>query len=107
MADVDFIKYETKYEKEIKDKIIELFKDTGARIMLFGSRARGERKRGSDFDIGFEQIEPDEFRRRKIQFDLFWEESIVPNKVDLVLFDTANPDFVKEAKKDIVVWKSC
>ena len=98
--------YEKKYETVVKNKLLELFNDTNAKILLFGSRARGDIKRGSDIDVGFEQVDPEVFRRLKIQFDLFWEESIVPNKVDLVLFDTANPEFVKEAKRDTVIWKN-
>ena len=96
--------YEEKYEKIVKDKIAELFEGSGARIYLFGSRMKGLTKRGSDLDIGIENIDYQDFLIKKRQFRLFLEESIVPFKVDLVLFDTANQDFVKSVKKEAVLW---
>ena len=73
-------------------------------MYLFGSRIKGLTKRGSDFDIGVEDINYEEFLIKKRKFRLFLEESIVPFKVDLVLFDTANQDFVKSVKKEAVLW---
>jgi predicted nucleotidyltransferase len=104
MTDVE-IAFEKKYETLVREKILELFTETAARIFLFGSRVRGDFKRGSDFDIGFENIEEKLFRRLRIRFLDYWEESIIPYKVDMVLFDSADPDFIKEAKKDFMVWK--
>ncbi|MCK4543226.1 MAG: nucleotidyltransferase domain-containing protein [Spirochaetales bacterium] len=104
MTDVE-IAFEKKYETLVREKILALFTETAARIFLFGSRVRGDYKRGSDFDIGFENIEEKLFRRLRIRFLDYWEESIIPYKVDMVLFDSADPDFIKEAKKDLMVWK--
>ena len=100
------LKHEIKYEKIVKTKLLELFKDTDARILLFGSRARGEYRRGADFDIGIESVDLKTFQRLKNKFEDFWEQSIVPYKVDLVLFDNVNPEFKNEAKKDVVIWKA-
>jgi len=97
--------YEAKYEELVKSKVLELFKDTAATVFLFGSRARGDYKRGSDYDIGIESLDYETFRRLKIKFDAFWDESIVPYKVDFVHFDTTKPRFKTEAKKDVVIWK--
>jgi len=58
---------------------------------------------GSDFDIGFGNIEEKLFRKLKIQFMDYLEDSIVPYKVDMVLFDTADPVFIREAKKDLII----
>jgi predicted nucleotidyltransferase len=125
--------YEKKYEEIVKSKVLELFKNTDAGIFLFGSRARGDYKRDSDYDIGIESIDYglaqkllgilsakcpvftgllridyaklflydpyDTFRRFKIKSDEFWDESIVPYKVDFVYFDTTKPGFKKEAKQ--------
>jgi len=44
------LEYKRKYEEIVKNKILELFQHTNARIFLFGSRARGDYKRGSDFE---------------------------------------------------------
>ena len=100
------INFEKKYETLVKEKILSLFDKTDVKIYLFGSRSRGDYKRGSDFDIGFENIEEKVFRKLKIQFLDYLEESIVPYKVDMVLFDSADPDFVREAKKDLIIWKN-
>lgn len=99
------IDFEKKYETLVREKILSLFDKTDVKIYLFGSRSRGDYKRGSDFDIGFENIDEKVFRKLKIQFLDYLEESIVPYKVDMVLFDTADPNFTKEAKKDLIIWK--
>lgn len=96
---------EKKYEACAREKILELFRDTNARIFLFGSRARGDARRGSDADIGIEGVRDEAFRRLKIRFDEFWEESRIPFHVELVHFDRVDPDFRKQALKDVVVWK--
>ncbi|MCP4294823.1 MAG: nucleotidyltransferase domain-containing protein, partial [Proteobacteria bacterium] len=101
--DLDF---EIRCEAIVKEKILELFGDTSAIIFLFGSRARGNFRRGSDFDIGFESIDYSIFRKLSLQFDLFLEQSIVPSKVDLVYIDRAESGFIKEAKKNMILWKA-
>lgn len=104
VSDIE-INFEKRYETLVKEKILSIFNGTDVKIYLFGSRSRGDYKRGSDFDIGFENIEENIFRKLKIQFLDYLEESIVPYKVDMVLFDSSDPDFIKEAKKDLVIWK--
>jgi len=42
----------------------------------------------------------------KIQFDIFWEESIIQYKVDIVYFGHVFSSFKEEAKKNIVLWKT-
>jgi len=104
MPEIDPV-YEKKYEEIVKKKVLELFRGTGGKVFLFGSRARGDYKRGADFDIGVESVDYNTFRKLKIQFDDYWDESIVPYKADFVYFENAAPEFVKEAKKNIVIWK--
>jgi predicted nucleotidyltransferase len=99
------LKFEKKYEKIVKQKVLELFGKTSARIFLFGSRARGDNRRGSDFDIGIEAVDSETFRKLVLDFDQFWEESIVPGKVDFVYLDDATAEFRKEVKKDGILWK--
>lgn len=96
---------EKKYEERVREKLLELFRDTNARIFLFGSRARGDARRGSDADIGIEGLRDETFRRLKIRFDEFWEQSRIPFHVELVHFDRVDPDFRKQALKDVVLWK--
>ncbi|MBI9107183.1 MAG: nucleotidyltransferase domain-containing protein [Spirochaetales bacterium] len=98
--------YDNKYLNMVKEKLLELSSGTSAVIFLFGSRADGTHRQGSDIDVGFENISKEVFRKIRIAFNVFWEESIVPNKVDLVYFPAADSDFILEAKKEIVVWKA-
>ena len=105
MEKVD-LSYEKKYEEIVKNKLLDLFKGIRCRILLFGSRARGEYRRSADFDVGIESVDIETFQRLRVQFEDFWEESIVPYKVDLVFLDRANPDFKKEALRDVKVWKA-
>lgn len=102
----DEITFDLKYEAIVREKVLELFKDTSARIFLFGSRARGDQKGNSDFDVGVESVDYETFKSRKLKFDEFWEESIVPHKVDLVYFDDLKPEFKQAAKQDIILWKN-
>jgi len=101
-----YLEYEKKYEGMVKSKILELYKNTSARIFLFGSRARGDYKRESDYDIGIESIDYQTFRKLSLKFEDYWEESIIPSTVDFVFFERTNPDFKREAKKDRVIWKA-
>ena len=100
------VEFEQKYERMVKKKILDLFRNTNAIIFLFGSRSKGDYKKGSDYDIGVEAVNYETFRKLKIQFDIFWEESIIPYKVDIVYFDHVSSSFKKEAKKNIVLWKT-
>ncbi len=100
------MKYEEKYEEIVKHKLLDLFKGTGAGILLFGSRARGKYRHGADFDIGIESVDPEIFQRLRVQFGNFLEESIVPYKVDLILLDNVKSDFRKEVMKDAIIWKA-
>ncbi len=58
-----------------------LFKDTQTIIFLYGSRARGDYRRGADFDIGVESIGFQVFRRLKIPNSLTLEKIKVGNSV--------------------------
>lgn len=98
--------YDQKYLNIVKDKLIELAEGTTAVIILFGSRARGTWTQGSDIDVGFDNIDREEFRKLSIKFEIFWEDSIVPNKVDLVYFPDVTEEFRTEALKDKKIWKA-
>lgn len=90
----------------IKDKVLELSSGYNCKVFLFGSRAKGKFKRGSDIDIGFQNITKEDFIKVRDELSLFWEESIVPYKIDLVNFDFVLDDFREVALKDIVLWKN-
>ena len=99
------IDYNEKYLNIVKEKLLELSKGTSAEIFLFGSRAAGTAKQGSDIDVGFDNLSSEEFRKISIKFNIFWEDSIVPNKVDLVYFPEVSKGFRKQALKDKITWK--
>ena len=72
-------------------------------IFLFGSYARGDFEQGSDIDIGVlgkEKIDLQVIEKIKEAVD----NSIIPNKVDIVDFYRVSEDFKKEAMKDIKIW---
>lgn len=96
---------EEKFEEILKMKLLEIFGHTQAKIFLFGSRARGQARRGSDADIGIEFLDDATFRKLKSKFDTFWEESIIPFRVELIHFDRVDMDFKEQALKDRVIWK--
>jgi len=76
---------EQKYESIIKAKILDLCKDKKCSIFLFGSRARGEFLRSSDFDIGITGLSRKDFDILIRLFHDFLEDSIVPYAVDIVI----------------------
>lgn len=90
----------------IKDQVLLLTEEYSCKVFLFGSRANGTFRRGSDFDIGIKGLSKDEFLRVRDEFSLFWEDSIVPYKLDLVNFDIVKDEFKEVALREIVVWKN-
>ena len=70
-----------------------------------GSRARGKFYKGSDFDIGFEEIDSKTFQLIRDKLIEKIDESIIPHKVDLVNFNEVSDDFKKEALRDVILWK--
>ncbi len=98
--------YDQKYLDIVKSKILELSDGIPVEIFLFGSRAAGTAQQSSDMDVGFENINPGDFRKIYREFYLFWEESIVPQRVDLVNFQNVPEEFAQEAKKKRIIWKA-
>ena len=97
--------YNKKYLELVKNKILQLSENTGAKIFLFGSRAQNNFQQGSDIDVGFLNIKQKQFEQIKLRFAIYWEESIIPLKVDIVNFQGVSEKFKKEALKNIQVWK--
>jgi len=90
----------------VKNELLELTKENNCQIFLFGSRARFQGRRSSDIDVGIKNLDSDTFRKVKISLENFWEESIVPYKIDLVNFDKVSSEFYTEAIKDTILWKT-
>jgi predicted nucleotidyltransferase len=95
---------EQKYFLRLKELVINFLKDREVKIILFGSRARGQGSPFSDVDIGiipFGELEDKELAilRERI------EDSNIPYKVEVVNFSEVSEDFKKSALKEAIVWK--
>ena len=93
-----------KYLEQLKDLSLLIFENVPAKIILFGSRARGDNRSTSDVDIGIiphkgSCVKEVTLLREKI------EQSNIPLKVDVVNLKETSEEFYKEAVKEAVVWK--
>ncbi|MDC0980243.1 nucleotidyltransferase domain-containing protein [Bdellovibrionales bacterium] len=93
-----------RYSKLILDQIVaELGSEVG--VFLFGSRARDEQLKFSDFDVGLYAGKPiPEESIRKINSAL--KESTLPFKVDLIDFYRTKKEFQLIALEEIKVWQN-
>ncbi|MFN3629130.1 MAG: nucleotidyltransferase family protein [Casimicrobiaceae bacterium] len=80
-----------------------LVRATGARVVLFGSRARGEARAASDFDLALVAAAPlpaDALAEARAAF----EASSIPFEVDLVDYHRATPELRAAIDRDGVTW---
>ncbi|AEJ18264.1 nucleotidyltransferase family protein [Gracilinema caldarium] len=96
---------EQAYEALLRERVLSLCAGLPCTIYLFGSRARKQARRSSDFDIGIEGLDTQTFRRLKIALQDWLEESPIPHTIDVIDFSHADPVFVIHAKKDAIIWK--
>ena len=96
--------FKNDYVKFAKEYVLEKLKDFDCKIFIYGSRARGTNHRWSDLDIG---IHPGEQRSLPLDDIQNWlnYESIVPFKIEIVDFSTADEKFKKQALENIIWWK--
>jgi predicted nucleotidyltransferase len=73
----------------------------GTAVFLFGSRARGDHRWNSDFDLW---IDADIDRGALAAITDELEESFVPYKVDLVTTPELGGDFAQQVRKEAVRW---
>lgn len=74
------------------------------RVVLFGSRARGEGRPTSDFDLAFEGVE-DSKAWQAFRLDQIYE-PVCLFPLDLVRLETAPPELQAEIRRDAVeVWR--
>lgn len=75
-----------------------------AKIILYGSRARGDFKEGSDIDIALDiGSKIDNSLMSNIMWDL--EDSNLPILFDIVDFSKISESMKKNILKDSIVWK--
>ena len=102
MAEYDHI-YRKSLE-QIKSVILDAFRDDDIRIILFGSRARGDYNRRSDIDIGI--LPRKKYNYKKLIFLKEKLENInIPYKVDIVDISKVSEIFRKKALKEGEIWK--
>ena len=94
-----------KYLDQLKGIVLTQLKDEPVRILLFGSRARGDERAGSDVDIGLiprRTLNPLKVSILKEKI----EESRVPYKVDIVNLSEVSKEFLDHALKGALTWKN-
>ena len=96
---------EPDYLAIVREMVRQVTADIDCTVVLFGSRARGTARRGSDIDIGFIGISEAQFVKLRDRILGELEESVVPHRVDLVNMETVANSFKKMALRDVVVWK--
>lgn len=94
------------YLKNVKDLVLSELKNEEMKIFVFGSRARGDFRSGSDVDIGF--IPQGSFDVKKISFlkEKLEDSSQIPYKVDIVNFNEVSDEFRDHALKETILWKN-
>lgn len=92
--------------EEYKDIIVPIILKhvPQAKIILYGSRARGDSKEGSDIDIALDIGTPiDKSLLSEIEWDL--EDSDLPILFDIVDLAKISADMKKSILKDGIIWK--
>ncbi len=93
-----------KYLLKLKELVLDFLKDEKVKVILFGSRARGNNVGFSDVDIGimpygdFDDTRLTLLREKVENFN-------IPYNVEIVNFSEVSPDFRNEALKEVVAWK--
>lgn len=82
-----------------------MLKGQDARVVLFGSRARGDNTYRADIDIGV--IPGKKFDHKKLVLLRAYIEEIlnIPYKVDVVDFSMVSTGFREMTLKEAIVWK--
>ncbi|MBN2110409.1 MAG: nucleotidyltransferase domain-containing protein [Methanosarcinaceae archaeon] len=89
---------------KVKAAILKAFEAEDVRIVLFGSRARGNAHRTSDIDIGI--LPYGKYDRKKITaLRAELEEMNIPYNVDLVDLSAVSEDFRQQVLDEGEVWK--
>lgn len=90
--------------EKLKEAFLRILKDEDVKVVLFGSRARGDFVNTSDVDVGI--IPGKGFERKKlILLHEYVDELNIPYKVEIVDFSTVSEEFKKITLKETKVWK--
>ncbi|MDA8108668.1 MAG: nucleotidyltransferase domain-containing protein [Betaproteobacteria bacterium] len=90
---------------EAREIVLRALAGSGARVFLFGSRARGDAYLASDIDIA---VLPSRPLPAGLLADLReqLEESALPQTVDLVDLSEADPDFRSRVLAEGIEWRA-
>jgi len=86
---------------DLKEFLINYFKNRKVKIYLFGSRARSDNSRFSDIDIAF--LPEEDISRDLVIIKEIIEESYLPYKVDLVDLSKST-ELIEVVLKEGVRW---
>lgn len=95
---------ENRYLAKLKALVLNTLKDERVKIVLFGSRSRGDNHLTSDVDIGLIPY-GDIDKKRIVLLREKIEDLNIPYKVEIVTFTDVSESFKKEAMKGVIVWK--
>lgn len=90
--------------QQLKEQVLAFLGNENVKIVVFGSRIRGDNIASSDIDIGI--IPKGVFNRGRLALlreDI--DDSNIPYNVDIVDLSTTSEQFKKEALKDVEIWK--
>ncbi|MDW7732622.1 MAG: nucleotidyltransferase domain-containing protein [Methanolobus sp.] len=91
--------------KQVKEAVLEAFAYEDVRVILFGSRARGDSGRTSDIDVGILPRGP--YNRRKLTvLREKLEDMNIPYTVDVVDISEVSDDFRRKVLEEGIVWKN-
>ncbi len=90
--------------EKLKEIFLRFLKDEEAKVVLFGSRARGEFVNTSAVDIGIIMGKSAD-RNKLVLLREYIEELNIPYKVEIVDFSTVSEKFKEKVLKEAVVWK--
>jgi len=90
----------------LKGIVKDVFKGENVKVVLFGSRARGDYFETSDMDIGI-LLEGETNKNKVALLREKIDNSNIPYKVDVVDLSQASSEFTDKALKEgLVIWKS-
>ena len=92
------------YLLQLKNLTLNIFQNEPVRIILFGSRARGDNTPNSDVDIGIIPL-----AQINSKFITLFREKVenlnIPFKVDIVNLNETSDEFRNQALSGAVMWR--
>lgn len=90
--------------EKLKEVFLRFLKNEDVKVVLFGSRARGEFVNTSDVDVGIIMGKGAD-RKKLTLLREYIDRLNIPYKVEIVDFSTVSDEFKRMALKEAVIWK--